>query len=304
MKRIFTLFFILLIFNLTKAQNLVPNPSFELNSGCPTSIDQISKLDAWFKPPNHQGSPDYFNACSPSIVSVPDNFAGSEIPATGNAYVGLCLFGSNFREYIEVKLNTPMVSGNTYSVSFDYSSADESNFSSDAFGIHFSSTLIKGNNDFTPIKVSTQLMPIILNKKDGWASITLNYTAIGGEEYMILGNFLDDINTNASYLGNFGFNGTYLYLDNFSITENILEIPNLFTPNNDNYNDLFTPIISKGIESMHTIIYNRWGDKVFDTNNLMIEWNGLDAPDGVYYWVIFDIHGINKPIKGYVTIIR
>jgi gliding motility-associated-like protein len=86
--------------------------------------------------------------------------------------------------------------------------------------------------------------------------------------------------------------------------EIVLEIPTVFTPNNDGSNDLFIPIISKGIVSMKTIIYNRWGNTIFETNNLLIHWNGQGVSDGTYFWVVnyIDINRDENIIKGHVTV--
>jgi gliding motility-associated-like protein len=93
--------------------------------------------------------------------------------------------------------------------------------------------------------------------------------------------------------------------------EVILEIPNVFTPNGDDSNDTFVPIITKNIIEMRTIIYNRWGQQIYQTENLIIDWNGITdqqrlATDGVYYWYVeytdmFDIKGTKK---GYVLLVR
>ena len=48
-------------------------------------------------------------------------------------------------------------------------------------------------------------------------------------------------------------------------------IPNSFTPNNDNDNDLFFPSII-GHKSYNLKIYNRWGELIFDKDNGT--WNG------------------------------
>jgi gliding motility-associated-like protein len=88
--------------------------------------------------------------------------------------------------------------------------------------------------------------------------------------------------------------------------EIILEIPNVFTPNKDGTNDLFAPIISNGIVSMRTIIYNRWGNKVYETNQLLIDWDGQGANDGTYFWIIYytDITGAENILEGHVTILK
>lgn len=66
-------------------------------------------------------------------------------------------------------------------------------------------------------------------------------------------------------------------------------IPNAFTPNNDNVNDLFY-IRSKTIASMDLYIYNRWGEEVFHTTDKNNAWDGkyqgaLLAPDAFAYFL-------------------
>jgi gliding motility-associated-like protein len=93
--------------------------------------------------------------------------------------------------------------------------------------------------------------------------------------------------------------------------EIILKIPNVFTPNNDGLNDFFIPIISKGISSMKTIVFNRWGQLIFNSNLLEINWNGKTSngsqvPNGTYFWIVdyTDINGVENNLKGYVTILK
>ncbi len=90
------------------------------------------------------------------------------------------------------------------------------------------------------------------------------------------------------------------------VCEIILELPNIFTPNNDGANDLFVPIISKGIVSMSTIIYNRWGSKVFETKNLAIKWDGQGVAEGTYFWIVYytDINGVKNNLNGYLTLLK
>jgi gliding motility-associated-like protein len=85
-----------------------------------------------------------------------------------------------------------------------------------------------------------------------------------------------------------------------------LELPNAFSPNDDGINDIFIPKVSEGIVSMNTIIYSRWGNLVHESNKLQIEWNGQNANDGTYFWVVsfIDIFGNNNKQKGSVTILR
>jgi gliding motility-associated-like protein len=67
-------------------------------------------------------------------------------------------------------------------------------------------------------------------------------------------------------------------------------IPNVFTPNGDNENQIFK-IITSGYTEIQLDIFNRWGIKVFSTVNLQEGWdgktkNGAEAPAGTYYYIV------------------
>lgn len=90
-----------------------------------------------------------------------------------------------------------------------------------------------------------------------------------------------------------------------------LFIPNVFSPNGDEYNDFFK-VISSGYTNYHLTIFNRWGEKVFDNTNPSILWNGKingngsDASDGTYYYIlnVNDPNGKSITKKGSLTLIR
>lgn len=90
-------------------------------------------------------------------------------------------------------------------------------------------------------------------------------------------------------------------------------IPNTFTPDGDMHNNIFLPIFTSGFDedNYSFIIFNRWGEVVFESNNYTIGWDGAylgrPAPDGVYiYQVSFeDLHSANKhEIRGHLNLIR
>src|SRR5690606_25959650 len=51
-------------------------------------------------------------------------------------------------------------------------------------------------------------------------------------------------------------------------------LPNAFTPNGDNQNDVFKPYPFRFIEKIELKVYNRWGNLVFETEDPNINWNG------------------------------
>ncbi|MBK9175172.1 MAG: gliding motility-associated C-terminal domain-containing protein [Flavobacteriales bacterium] len=50
-------------------------------------------------------------------------------------------------------------------------------------------------------------------------------------------------------------------------------IPNTFTPNGDGVNDFFLPI-GKSIASIHMVVHNRWGELLFETDDIEVGWDG------------------------------
>ena len=89
-----------------------------------------------------------------------------------------------------------------------------------------------------------------------------------------------------------------------------LEIPNVFTPNNDNKNDVFN-FKGDGLKTISAKMYNRWGQLVYEWDTLGGGWNGttlagINAPDGTYFYVIDAVgnDGVPYNYKGHVDLIR
>ncbi len=62
-------------------------------------------------------------------------------------------------------------------------------------------------------------------------------------------------------------------------------VPNTFTPNGDGLNDTFG-ITGEAIRDFNLVIYNRWGEMIFETTNMNERWDGTfkgkTAPQGAY----------------------
>ncbi len=86
-------------------------------------------------------------------------------------------------------------------------------------------------------------------------------------------------------------------------------VPNAFTPNNDNTNPTFLPVCT-GIKFYELNVFNRWGNKVFQTFELNKGWdgtfNGEPCKDDVYVWQIkvSSLGGEMKILDGHVTLFR
>lgn len=90
--------------------------------------------------------------------------------------------------------------------------------------------------------------------------------------------------------------------------ENIY-IPNAFTPNGDGINDVFY-VRSNILKNIHLEIYDRWGNKVFETDNITDGWDGTykgqpATPDSYGYFIKGEcIQNEKITLKGNVTLIR
>jgi gliding motility-associated-like protein len=88
------------------------------------------------------------------------------------------------------------------------------------------------------------------------------------------------------------------------------DLPNVITVNNDQINDDFI-IPTAPLEEYHIVITNRWGNKVFETNQTSIHWdgkfNGDYVDEGVYFYLIDYRLGCQDEMErkhGNVTVVR
>lgn len=77
----------------------------------------------------------------------------------------------------------------------------------------------------------------------------------------------------------------------FRIIQPNVAFPNAFTPNGDDINSTFKMVVLEGVATVEQMeIYNRWGQKVFDSREPAAEWDGRvdgkEAPSDVYVWTV------------------
>ena len=125
--------------------------------------------------------------------------------------------------------------------------------------------------------------------------------------YTYTHNFLDSTYTMA---GCYAITALDTFLNESPISNRVCvdncsnyELPNVFTPNNDNIQDLYQPLPYRFVEKVDMKIYNRWGGLVFETEDPDLNWDGTHmesktkVPSGVYYYVCdvysHRLHGID-----------
>lgn len=89
------------------------------------------------------------------------------------------------------------------------------------------------------------------------------------------------------------------------IDNDSLMIPNIVTPNNDGKNDVFK-VKHRQLKSYHIEIFNRWGNKVYESDDPNEVWDPVKEQDGVYYYIVVaeGRFGTNYNKKGNITVMR
>jgi OmpA-OmpF porin, OOP family len=181
------------------SQNLILNADFEKYKYCPPTFNQggDNLITDWNQA--NAGTVDYYNVCS-KMVGVPKNTFGFQNAHSSNGYIGLVTYTPtkrNYREYLQTKLTKPLEANKIYCVEFFISLGDNAMYVSDGIGVYIGKEKLKST-----LETSLNLRPQIKNPEgnfittmEDWLLISDVYKAVGGEEYLTLGNFNTDKKT-------------------------------------------------------------------------------------------------------------
>lgn len=201
--------------------NLVPNPGFERFAAPPVGwsykgafFGQVVKY--WFSAST--ASPDVYGPG----VKVPQDWAekgfGKQKPHGGRSMAGLTLYGCtngkpHCREYVEIQLAEPLVSGQTYLVELWVTSLPRA-LQINNIGVYFSEKRIERLAD-EQILASPQFSAktVVRTAEGKWVKLGGQFTAENEAEYLLLGNFFEDKDTRTEATDPEGFNYAYYYFD-------------------------------------------------------------------------------------------
>jgi outer membrane protein OmpA-like peptidoglycan-associated protein len=154
-------------------QNLVPNPGFELHSD--------EGVSSWMQPPE----PYYHYEDS----SIGDSHEGAY-------YNGLCMYNHDICEYMSIKLNDALYSGQTYCMSFWVRLAKFKavRFTmNEGLGVYFSNKKVMVDRKvYLYEKPQVYMQFDLMDDRFVWMKMECTYTAMGGEKYITIGNFFNE----------------------------------------------------------------------------------------------------------------
>ena len=172
------------------AQNLVPNPSFEIANRMPArKMNSINRAKDWIAPKAYS---DYYykGTGKGRSCGTPKNIFGRQKPHTGDAYAGICI-RKKYVEYIETKLIVPLTKDKEYLIEFYISKAERTLGSVKEFGVLFTNKTIWGITT-RGIEGKPQvnfINPKGYKDKKNWTKLSAVYKAEGDETVIIIGHF-------------------------------------------------------------------------------------------------------------------
>lgn len=326
----FFLLFIVILCCETKGQNQVEyitNGSFEQTDSCYGNFAGIgfdvfewSGCKGWSVPTKSSSdlwcqNPKIGNVVPPLIPG-----SGYQLARSGQNFSGILLGDNgyaNYREYIENKLQQTLKANRTYTIEF-YLSKGVMPCTTNKFGVKFFNTEY---HDMTTYWL-TNLMPDAENDTSnfitdtlGWQKVSMQYKAVGYENYVVIGCFADSLNLTLEPFGcdttgsqGYVYGIGYVFIDDVSIKEIepvVPVIPNVFTPNSDLLNDVWQSDFS-AFETVNCTIYNRWGNLIFGSDKKIVRWDGRTTSgemcsDGIYFYCI---ETETEKYKGHIQLIR
>jgi len=305
-------------------QNLVPNPSFEEYLECPYSTAELqNQVVDWY---SWQETPDFFHPCSDDIdgfAGVPDNAWGYQLPITGDAYAATGTFvitnpSISLREYMAVPLNEPLNTGAYYYVMFYASFWDGTNSdphlwcASNNIGLRFFLNPEYNNqtNPLTPDNFAHVNHSEILNDFTNWTKIEGWVYADQAYNWLAIGNFFTDDNTEFEVLNEFNNCTAFYYIENVCVAKNPQECEYLLSQSEASSSINVINIFPNPVDAQLQVqssqqlineirVFNPIGQLVFWSNqkgnNSIIEtghWSG-----GLYILEVTTEDGFVKPFK-------
>jgi len=175
-------------------QGIVPNGNFDdFEFKSLKTTNQVDLALPWITP-NVTMADLFSKGVKSPKIQVPTNEHGIQEPASGSSYAGFRAYSKDpkkTRTYLEVKLSQKLVKGQQYCIRYSLSLAELSKFAVNNVGVYVTEKKLQYSKD-NAIMVEPQVTiadNVPINIMDSWEHICGTFTAVGGEEYIVIGGF-------------------------------------------------------------------------------------------------------------------
>lgn len=269
------------------------NPSFEGTPGigrCPPSWEPLAE----------HSTPDTEPlSCDPFSASHGETYLTLVTRGSGRAQEGTA-------ENVITGLTEPMIAGQFYRLSIDLASRDDlGHFTwKDGFVAYTSTAMLKVSGSSGPGDPGILLAETGAVTSQSWSSYSLILHPLEAFSSLVLeaGNMFNDTGSANILLDHIRLEK----IDEPPLEYGDLEVPNVFTPNGDGFNDA---LMIRGLPAGSSLsVFDRSGREVFRSNDYAHDWygkdpEGRDLPGGTYWYVLYP-PGFDRVVKGYVYLKR
>lgn len=292
--------------------SLIPNPSFEDLNCIPTSWSQMECAQNWSQATLATSDLIHTQGHFPDFIPLP-------LPE-GNACTGT-IISAEYKEYIGTCLTGSLLKDQSYTLRFFVVAGLEGSSLPEGIEIEPIRLALFGKESCEPFPIPATLCPVhqgwtelgsVTYRATGyWRELTLEFVPTKDIETVILGAPCQ-LPQGLGQITQIYISWDKLHLSR-TANEVIYYIPNSFTPNGDEYNQIFKPEFVCGHDpfDFSFTIYDRWGQEVFTSSDPAIGWDGtkMDFPaaSGVYSWQIYYKALENSDrelLNGHVVLIR
>lgn len=306
-----SLFFCCIVTIQVGAQNLVPNPDFELRDSASCGIFSSTDLDlalaGWYSPTS--GSPDAFftdidvtcwNYQPTSAYPGPIGLKGEQLPRSGNSMVGIFAYtiaSFNQREYLQTELSSALIPTGKYVVECYVSLGDYTEFASNGVGFYLSNSSLTALNDQVLAVTPQYAESAVISETQNWVRVFDTLTVTDAFQYLTIGNFSTDAATsvlaNPTSSGEPGTYGAYYFVDDVRVervfgdpTSSIKELneSNVRILPNPASNEIHI-VFRDGYQMVQVELIDGQGNNVWSTNDRFTE-RTIDISqfeDGIYF---------------------
>lgn len=208
------------------AQNLIDNGGFESYTSLPNNTMQSNLCVGWSKcNQGGGGTPDYFHTDATGLVQLPHSFYATINPHGGNAIMGIIAYhevSSDYREYISHALNSPLVVGAAYQLSFWISNGQyNGNYGgsgSNQLGVSFTMAEPQQSGSLPLNSITPQLVGNTILYDTNWVQINYTFYPDNAYQHITIGNFQNNANTQILNVENNPIDIAYYFIDDISLT--------------------------------------------------------------------------------------